>query len=493
MSDDVSHGLLIKLTEVLSAQMGLWYPPDRHSDLLRGLRQVGTEMGCADTRDCVLRLLDAPLTRRQIDLLARHLTIGETYFFRDDKSFQALRDQILRPLIYARQFGEKRLRLWSAACSSGEEPYSLAMLLCELMPRHTDWEISILATDLNLDALARAKRAEYSAWSFRALPDSLRSRYFKQVSEGRYVLADSIKSMVRFEHLNLIEDRFPSPISHTQELDVILCRNVLMYFTTETAQTVVNKLAQSLRVGGFLMTSSNEGPGLNFAPLQMQQFNGALAYKKSPPGEPRPAPPRAVATPAAPPRPARPASKPAPPAPATKVAAPVTANTTKQQEALAAARSWLENGEYEKAQHSLLEIEANATDTGVKVQASGLLARCCANLGRLAEARGWCEAALVLDKMNPSLYYLRAMILQEQGDAGAAGAALRQALYLDPRHIAAHLALGNLARSQNKPAEAQRNLANARELLLRLDPNSTVPDMEDIPVARILDMIGPAQ
>jgi chemotaxis protein methyltransferase CheR len=97
-----------------------------------------------------------------------------------------------------------------------------------------------------------------------------------------------------------------------------------------------------------------------------------------------------------------------------------------------------------------------------------------------------------LDKLNPRLYYLRAMILQEQGENDAAAAALRQALYLDPRHIASHLALGHLCLAQNRKADAQRHMGNARELLLKLDRSAMVPDLEDMPVANLLEMIGGA-
>lgn len=500
--------LLVRVSEAVATQMGMFFPADRHRELQRGLRNAAHELGFANLEACLHALQTASLSRAQIETLARHLTIGETYFFRDQRSFEALENRILRPMIADRRGKAQTLRLWSAACSSGEEAYSLAILLREILPCPQEWNITLLATDLNPGALERARHAEYSAWSFRALPLALRDKYFHSSDNKRYALCDSVKAMVRFEYLNLIEDAFPSPLSDTLAMDLILCRNVLMYFQPSAAQEVIHKMYRSLVDGGYLLTSANEGPLISYKPFVALNFPGSIVYRKAenaanfqaapPAATSRAAKPPLAKSPAVQsksaatgkprglPSTAMPAAAPATRADATPVAATLPAKSFEEQ--LQLAQGLFDAGEY-SATVAALEKSLATANSSQKCEAATLLARCYANENKLDEARRWCETALGFHKLEPRLYYLRGTILQEQGEWDAAAASLRQALYLDHKFLAAHLALGNIMRTLEKIPESQRHFSNALQLLKSLDPDTVLPEIEGMTAGRLVEWV----
>src|SRR5579871_3318133 len=191
--------------------------------------------------------------------LVELVTVGETYFFRNEAQFRALRAEILPPLISRRRdSGNKYLRLWCAGCATGEEPYSLAILLRELLPDYRTWHITLLATDINAASLEQAKRGVYRAWSFRnETPDDVKDRWFCADGES-YKIQQSIKDMVAFDTLNLISDDYPSLESGISHIDLILCRNVTIYFDVETTRQVVKRFHEALSNEGWLIVGHSE-------------------------------------------------------------------------------------------------------------------------------------------------------------------------------------------------------------------------------------------
>ena len=205
MTRHLSERLLTGLSEFVTERFGLHFPRKRWHDLERRICVTARELGCKDTGECLRLFLEAEPTPAQVEVLARQLTIGETYFFREQKSFELLERSILPELIAARRGKEQRLRLWSAGCSTGEEPYSLAILLSRLLPDLKEWNVTILATDLNPHSIGKATRGVYSDWSFRGTPPWLRERYFSRHGENGYAIAAAIRKMVTFACLNLAE------------------------------------------------------------------------------------------------------------------------------------------------------------------------------------------------------------------------------------------------------------------------------------------------
>src|ERR1700677_3592051 len=176
--DVVPDALWRRVSEFIAQHTGLDFRDERRLDLQRGLAAAATEFGLADAAGCAEWLLSASLTRPQFHVFASHLTIGETYFFREKKAFDALAEHVLPELIRRRRGRNQRLRLWSAACSTGEEPYSLAILVRQLLPDWRDWSVTILATDINERSLQRAAAGIYGEWSFRESAAGVKERYF---------------------------------------------------------------------------------------------------------------------------------------------------------------------------------------------------------------------------------------------------------------------------------------------------------------------------
>jgi len=182
------------------------------------------------------------------------LTTNETYFFREEFQLKTFTQEIL-PEIRARKEknGERRLRIWSAGCSTGEEPYTIAMLLLD-MPAFSDWQIDIIGTDISQKVLQAARKGVYGSASFRATDSSYLRRYFVE-TEDKYRVADRVKSLVTISHLNL----FDTPrVALLGKIDVVFCRNVIIYFDLPAKKRVVESFYQRLRPEGFLLLGHSE-------------------------------------------------------------------------------------------------------------------------------------------------------------------------------------------------------------------------------------------
>lgn len=476
----VNQATIAQLSDLIREHMGLHYSPAQSNDLERALTRAAPDFGFSGedaTRRCAERLAVGPLTEETVDILARHLTIGETYFFRDPALFEVLRHHVLPELIQARRAaGVRELRFWSAACCTGEEPYSIAMMLHSLLPTllpdWKDWAVSILATDLNPYFLKKARGATYSAWSFRDAARDEQQFYFEKNAESRFVLKPEIRRMVHFARLNLVTDPYPSPINGTMRQDIILCRNVLMYFSPEQARLVAAGLIQCLNADGYLVPSASEASASLFAPLRPASLPGVILYKKST----APLKSGVVASP--------PTILPLPFSPKKKT--PPTSESRAVSKQTTARR--------EEPRHN--KTPATTTPAGNSEQAKEAewlkKARSAAGLGRLDEALKWCDQAIAIDKMNPSVYYLRASILLERDSAQAyseAEAALRRALYLNPDFALAHFMLGNLERRRSRPEAARRAWQNALSVLRLLPPDTPLDEGDELTAGHIAAMI----
>src|SRR6266404_847539 len=276
----VSDTLWSRLSECIAERMGLHFPSERRDDLRRGLTGAAGEFGFADVAACAEWLLSASLTKAQMQMLASHLTVGETYFFREKKTFDVLAQSVLPELVRSRRNREQRLRIWSAACCTGEEPYSLAMLLDQVLPDLQDWHVTILATDINERFLQKAITGVYGEWSFREARALIKERYFQRTGDGRYSIVSEIRKRVTFAPLNLAEDVYPSLATDTNAMDVIFCRNVLMYFTLPQARKVIRNLRHTLVQDGWLAVSPSEGSQELFSRFLPVNFPGVILHQK---------------------------------------------------------------------------------------------------------------------------------------------------------------------------------------------------------------------
>ncbi len=496
MAGLVSGAQWSQLSEFIAQTMGLHFPRERSADLQRGVAEAARELGFEDVAACVDRLLSAPPTAMQIDVLASHLTVGETYFFREKKTFDVLAADILPELIRPRRGREQRLRIWSAACCTGEEPYSLAMLLHQSIPDLADWHITILATDINARFLRKAAAGIYGEWSFRDTQAGIKERYFQRARDGRYAIIPEIRKLVTFAHLNLVEDFYPSLATDTNAVDVIFCRNALMYFTLPQIRKVIRNLHHALAEGGWLAVSPSEASHALFSEFVTVNFPGVILYQKDgaklrPEPSWMPAPLGETANYVAPAiETLSPWSLPAPVALPTESALappleePVQAETSPTPRAVA--ETLYRQGRYAEAADILVASFARHTPDP---QAFSLLARALANQGDLTDALAWCDRWIAADKLDPAAHYVRAVVLLERGDAERARSSLRRTLYLQPDFVLAHFALGNLARGRATFEEADKHFANALHLLNRYQPNDLLPESDGLTAGRLTETI----
>ena len=170
----------------------------------------------------------------ELQAFANHLTIGETHFFREIRGLEILTSHIVPNWMDQHAADERRLlRIWSAGCATGEEPYSIAMALRERVPGLMHRRIAVYGTDLNTNSLGIARQGLYGEWSFRGVPSALKSKYFRPREKGRWIISPVIQQSVSFDYFNLAGDIYPQWFAKTTAIDVIYCRNVLMYLTPE--------------------------------------------------------------------------------------------------------------------------------------------------------------------------------------------------------------------------------------------------------------------
>lgn len=452
--------------ELLSTRLGLHFPPERWTDLVRRIAAAAPELGYGSTEACLQGLISEPLGRRELEVLASHLTVGETYFFRDPETFAALEQQVLPELIRRRRETMRRIRIWSVGCSSGEEPYSIAMTLAGLLPDLERWNISIIATDVNPHALARAREGIYGNWSFRNPLPIFAQRHVLPQAGGRRVISPRIKSLVSFAYLNLMDVCYPAIETNTNAMDMVFCRNVLMYFHPQRAQQVLERLAGCLLEGGWLVVSPVENSLVNsplLTPYRLPELQ--LHQKSSAESGLRPIPELHLPFPAATTPPVdlalfepAPAANLEPVAPLRSASSPLAAQ-------------------------SLLESAPSSPEILVRQ------ARELANRGLLTEALACCEGAIALDKLNPAWAYLRASVLLELGNPEAASAALLRCLYLDNTFVMAHFVLANLLLGLGQRQEARRHYRNVLDLLTTCDPEQALTEADGITSGRLREVV----
>ncbi len=442
--------LLERLSQFVAARMGLHFPQERWGDLANGLALAAREHGLKDAEEYAQWLLSAALTRREIETLASHLTVGETYFFREKRSFEILEDEVIPELIRAHQRGDQRLRIWSAGCCTGEEAYSVAMLLDRMIPNLFDWNVTILATDINPKFLESASLGIYGEWSFRAIPPGIRERHFLSLSDGKTQISRRIRHMVSFSLLNLAEDLYPSLLNNTNAMDVVLCRNVLMYFTAEHAARVVENLHAALVDNGWLLVAPSETSQILFSRFTIVNFPDAIFYRKSSLSLPSFANPDA--------------------APSTVVEHSALPKPTPSPGV---------------SRREERYFSAGPRDTDPPI----LMAQILANRGELTEALAWCDRAISGDVLNPTHRFLRAIVAQELGRLDEAKRSLEQALYLDQDFVMAHFALGNLTKRIGRHVLSRKHFRSALRLLQRLEPDAPVPESAGLTASRLTEIM----
>jgi chemotaxis protein methyltransferase CheR len=521
----------VRFSDLIQTRTGIRVGENRRDVLARALRESAESAECADLDRFFLCLQEARTDSEVWNDLLRKVTIGETYFFRDADYIEALRRHIL-PEMIARHQTDRTLRLWSAGCATGEEPYTLSIVLRQILSDIDRWKILILATDINRQALSHAAAARYRAWSFRETDAAIRSAFFIGGGET-FTLDPSVRQMVTFAYLNLAEDNYPSPANQTNDLDLILCRNVTMYLPLPLIHNISNRFYQCLSDGGWLIVGPSETHLEIYRQFQTLNLHGNIIYRKVSaidlsfrgPGVARPEPGspslnrlrisdastlngifsagalqpsygrKSSATPSHHSThgieitglPESESSKTKPevhpeqgqnpsstrPDPAGWV------DLCQQGEAL------MRQHRYDEARQCFLVcLERNSSSPAAKQRMAWLEA----NAGRLDEARTWALQALEHDPLLSEVHYTLALIHEVQGELQEAVNRLKKVIYLDPNFVLAHFGLFHLYQRTGNPMQAERHRTLAVHLASKLSHDTVLPGSDDLTAGQLLAM-----
>jgi chemotaxis protein methyltransferase CheR len=417
-----------------------------------------------------------------LDDLAGEITVGETYFFRDPQQCAVIRDEVL-PVLLSHRPRDRALRIWSAGCATGEEAYTLAILLREIGAMDT---ARIVATDLSRTALAAARRGGYGRWSFRGVPEQVIRTYFQPAGD-RFEPVPTVREAVDFRYLNLAEDVYPSLPTGIWGMDLILCRNVLIYFDAGMVARVARRLIDSLSDDGWLLLGASDPALGDLLPCDVVVTPAGLAYRRPGRAILRPRPADSL-TPAFAPPPVpqvlAPKPPPVPPAPPAREPAVPVQTSEGSEGPSEAARLYGERDYGRAAELAGRLVQGDGSDPALWI----VLVRALANRGELKAAGQACAAALDSHRTSAELTYLHAVLLAEAGHPAEAADAARGALYLDRGLIVAHLALGGVLARLGDADGARRALRNAQRLLAGMEPARMVPASDGENAGRLAEM-----
>jgi len=431
-SDTLSLGQFVRFRDLIEERCGLHFDESQRTSLSASLRARMEQLGLAridDYYDLLSRRTDDEEFRKLINLV----TITETCFFRDPSQFRLLRRHILPTLMAGRGSRQTRtVRIWSAGCSSGEEAYSIAVMLSDmgLLSASAAWTFEIVGTDVNTEVLETARRGVYSARALRNVEGGLLRRYFRPDGQ-RFCLNDEIKRAVRFEYANLTHVPMPRPSAAGQ--DIVLCKNVTIYFQSEMTRRLLGQLHDALADGGFLLLGHSESLWQMDEGFALVEHEGAFCYRKATPCV-EAAGRRVLPSPGA------------DQAPMTSPVPPETP-TGEYDRCLTAFRA-----EHWTQAEALLGalIQSSPAFAPARLLLGGVYV----HRGRYDEAFMQAERVLHLTDLEPRAHLLIGMIEAQRGRPDEALQALRRALYLDNSLALAHFWLGNLYRDRGDTGRA---------------------------------------
>ena len=277
-SPKLSEETFVMLRDFIYSKTGIFFP-EKKKYLIEGRLVKRLQVLKIGHFEDYLHLLKYGQQKEyEFEFLCNMVTINETFFFRNEAQIDAFQQKFAEEVIESKKaYNNRTLRIWSAACSSGEEPYSLALLYLEhLKPRYPELRIEIIGTDINTAVLDMAQKAEYNQYAIRNTPKLYLNKYFDQ-SNGIYRLRHEVKELVRFEYVNLIDRE---KMRHMMHFDFIFCANVLIYFDEKAKIQVVGDLINSLNRGGYLFIGFSEMLHKISTAFKLVSIPKTTAYKK---------------------------------------------------------------------------------------------------------------------------------------------------------------------------------------------------------------------
>ncbi|MCR4378545.1 MAG: hypothetical protein NUV50_10705 [Rhodospirillales bacterium] len=460
------------LRNLISSHTGMDVEDSGDDKLRQAVAERLNVLGLPPARYLALLEARGGETEREWDALVSLMTVGESYFFRDKGQIEVLRRWLLPELIERARF-TRTLRLWSTGCSRGEEAYTLAILLRELIPDIDDWNIEIWGTDINRQALRQGGKGIFDAWSLRALDSVKVAQYFTEQVVGAqrcWLLTAPIRKLVTFRYFNLFKDCLLGPFSG---FDLILCRNVFIYFRRDAISAVADKLANALAPGGYLMTGHAELHEICPNGVIPRLFPETIAYQRvRSPSADHPMP---IMTPL-PPRtplkiPARPRLSSNQTGEQLTGMRPPKPLPSRDDAELMVIKELHKNHEYGLALERAERFVARRPED---FRGNYLLSWLYADVGRYEQALVCAEQALNIDPFAAAPYFLLAHLAEERGDVEEAKRLLKKALYLDPAYTSAYLELAALYALEGDEVRTRKARIAALDLLKNIPGQTAV-------------------
>ena len=267
-----------KFRKLINQTSGIFFDRGKRDLLRLGLSDRAEAVGAESLTEYYSFLTGRPDREIELRRLLDHLSVQETQFFRNLPQFDALRKYVIPEIVRRKTGSFRSLRFWSAGCSTGEEPYSLAMSVLDVLPDPASWNIQILGTDLSETAIDIAERGWYPERKLAGMDRNHRERYFRP-HDGGYKVIEPVKRLVHFARHNMVTD--PLPISIFGTCDIVFCRNVIIYFTHETAKYVIEHFFDILNPGSYLFLGHSETLWKMSAKYSLVEIGDAFIYKKS--------------------------------------------------------------------------------------------------------------------------------------------------------------------------------------------------------------------
>jgi chemotaxis protein methyltransferase CheR len=488
-TQDADHDRLYTL---IQSRTGLILNEHQRTDVSILFNDLIDSQEISSIQDLFLLLFDLPSTDPLWQRIVHVITVGETYFFRNMAQFNALRSHILFPIIEEkRKTGRKYLRLWSAGSSTGEEAYTLAILLRQMLPDIDSWSIRLLATDINETYLQQAQEGLYRARSFRSeTPDEMREIWFTRERDG-YRLSPVIRKMVTFSLLNLVSDEYPTVENDTVHMDVIFCRNVTIYFDRPTTRQIAQRFHAALATNGWLVVGHSEPQSDVYRGFVPRNFKDTVIYQKagseataaqmSPAQTPTSTPPTLPTRPTPDKKSTQQTPTSTPPTLATR---PTPDKKSTQQ-----AKAPTSKAPVVKPLEIKMPTLKGSASPPSPDEDLWSRAKQAADLRNWGEARKWLDRAEEKDKFRPEVHYLRGLIELEAGNINDAVRLLRRSVYCDVNFSLAHYTLGDVYAQQGAQKEAARHWKLALTAVEAMNPKETLPYSDALTVELFVTLL----
>lgn len=455
-----------EVIDIIRHRFGIVIKPHQSNELQKVI--VDALHKFSYTPETYLRMLaESPEYSPVLEHLIAGVTVGETYFFRDKRQVKLLEEKILPSLIERkRRQHDMTLRIWSAGSATGEEIYTIGIMLCELLPDIGKWKLQLLGTDINTTALKKALVGHYHEWSMRTISDQHKNQYFTHV-KNTYIITETIRRLVNFSYLNLNDDTYPSFFNGTNAQDLIICRNVLIYFDEEHGLHLMKRLCACLVDDGYLLLGASDP--VNIKGTDLLFHNGALFTRANNPliklkeeVEPE-KPAKHIVT-----KPKTTEIKKKIPVNITGLPILVTRSPAAEQINIL---SLINEARWQEAMQAIDKYQSSDKKNVFILNAKATVL---ANLGKLDDAVKVCHLSLSVDSTNTQSHFILAMALLELNLLHDAESELRKVIFLDQKFVEAHYQLGLLLLRTKKHAIGVKCLRNALKIAKAEDQSRLV-------------------